>query len=221
MPHPPLLWVSPSQQEQRSLETPKKALESPLPKQVTMVGKEQKKALGSPLQEQDSMIEALESPSKEQDMMVSMNQVLPPSMVVSGNSRSPLMDTTQADHPKVQDFVEAKGDVVSQVQCQTAVSSSQTRALKLEKETNPSADSSATSEKTVKLEKEPASPTLDFGPPSVVPKKTNLPALLGQGPPSAAPKKTNLPALVNQGPLTAQPSAPPPAVVSQQFSQVL
>ena len=43
MPPPPLLWVSPSGQEQRSLEMGKKALESPM---------------------------------KEQDMMISMNQVL-------------------------------------------------------------------------------------------------------------------------------------------------
>ena len=187
------------------------------------------------------MIKALESPSKEQDMMVSMNQVLPPSMVVSGKSRSPPMNTTKADHPKAQDFVEAKGDVVSQVQCQTAITSSQTRALKLEKETflpTPSAESSAMPQKTVKLEKEPASPTLDFGPPSAVPKKTILPALENQGPPSAVPKttlqalakqgpfssvpkKTILPALASPGPLTAQPSAPPSAVVSQQFSQVV
>ena len=187
------------------------------------------------------MIKALESPSKEQDMMVSMNQVLPPSMVEIGNSRSPLVDTSNADHSKNQDFVEAKGDVVSQVQGQTAITSNQTRALKLEKETFlpiPSAESSATPQKTVKLEKEPLSPTLDFGLPSAVPKKTILSALENQGPPSAVPKttlqalanqgpfssvpkKTILPALASPGPLTAQPSAPPPAVVSQQLSQVL
>ena len=140
------------------------------------------------------------------------------------------MDTTQADHPKVQDFVEAKGDVVSQVQGQTAITSNQTRALKLEKETFlpiPSAESSATPQKT-----------LDLGPPSAVPKKTILPALENQGPPSAVPKttlqalanqgpfssvpkKTILPVLASPGPLTAQPSAPPPAVVSQQLAQVL
>ena len=38
---------------------------------------------------------------------------------------------------------------------------------------------------------------------------------------SALPKKIVLPALANLGCFTAQPSAPPPAVVSQQLSQVL
>merc|ERR1719234_2271725 len=96
VPPPPLLWVSPPEQQQRPLETPKKVLESPVQKQITMASKEQKKAS--------------ESPSKEQDMMVSMNQVLPPTKVESGNGSSPLMAITKADHQKVQDFVEAKGD---------------------------------------------------------------------------------------------------------------
>merc|ERR1719234_1511122 len=89
---PLLLWVSPSDQEQRSLETPKKALESPwrgLGEQVTMVSKEQEKAL--------------ESPRKQQDMMVSMNQVLSPtmvSMVASEDGRTSLVDVKEAVNQK-------------------------------------------------------------------------------------------------------------------------
>ena len=71
MPPPPLLWVSPTGQEQRSLEPSKKALESPL---------------------------------KEQDMMVSMNQVLQQptevSRVTSGNCETPLEGTKKADNGK-------------------------------------------------------------------------------------------------------------------------
>ena len=67
MPPPPLLWMSPTRQEQRSLVMSKKALESPL---------------------------------KEQDLMVSMNQVLPATMVnmvASGNGKVPLRGSQKAD----------------------------------------------------------------------------------------------------------------------------
>ena len=76
MPPPPLLWVTPAS-----------------------TGQEQGRSLEMPKGKTAS-----ESPLKEQDLMVSMNQVLPPSMVEIGNSRSPLMDTSKADHPKNQDF---------------------------------------------------------------------------------------------------------------------
>ena len=41
MPPPPLLWVSPTGQEQRSLETAKNALDSPLKEQNMMVSMNQ------------------------------------------------------------------------------------------------------------------------------------------------------------------------------------
>ena len=161
MPPPPLLWVSPTGQEQRSLEPSKKALESPL---------------------------------KEQDMMVSMNQVLQQptevSRVTSGNCETPLEGTKKADNGKepqesTQEVKKSKPDNPS---------------VKVEK-SNPGQTAALKAEKGV------VSPTLSTA----------------SGPlsDSGLPKKTGLPALANLGCFTAQPSAPPPAVVSQQLSQVL
>ena len=216
MPPPPLLWVSPSQQEQRSLETPKKALESPLPKQVTMVSKEQK--------------ETSESPLKDQDMMVSMNQVLTPTMVADKNSEIPLKDAKRSDDQKFKDFVEVKGDACSEVQGhQTLIKSREpTQEVTQKRPGNKSSTDKEVemsnlrqpqSTVALKQEKETLSPTLstDSGHLS----STGPQGATSTGPLGAAPKKIVLATLTNQGPLTAQPSAPPPAVVSQQLSQVL
>ena len=165
MPPPPLLWVSPTGQEQRSLEPSKKALESPL---------------------------------KEQDMMVSMNQVLQQptevSRVTSGNCETPLEGTKKADNGKEPQ--------------------ESTQEVKKSKPDNPSVKvekSNLDQTAALKAEKGVVSPTLS----------TASGPLSDSGCTSALPKKTVLPALANLGCFTAQPSAPPPAVVSQQLSQVL
>ena len=71
MPPPPLLWVSPTGQEQRSLEPSKKALESPLKEQDKMV----------------SMNQVLQQPTEV-------------SRVTSGNCETPLEGTKKADNGK-------------------------------------------------------------------------------------------------------------------------
>ena len=184
MPPPPLLWVSLTGQEQRSVETSKKALESPL---------------------------------KEKDMMVSINQVLlqptEVSSVTSGNDETPLVQeyTRKTDNRKeVLDFVEAKGDSDFKVQGETVNKCKEpTREVmksKLDicpaievKKGNPGPTAA------LKDEKGAVAPT-----PSA-----------NSGRKNALPKKTVLPKLVHTSVLTEQPSAPPPAVVSQELSQVL
>jgi len=182
VPPPPLLWVSLTGQEQRSVETSKKALESPL---------------------------------KEKDMMVSINQVLlqptEVSSVTSGNDETPLVQeyTRKTDNRKeVLDFVEAKGDSDFKVQGETVNKCKEpTREVmksKLDicpaievKKGNPGPTAA------LKDEKGAVAPT-----PSA-----------NSGRKNALPKKTVLPKLVHTSVLTEQPSAPPPAVVSQELSQ--
>ena len=183
MPPPPLLWVSPSGQEQRSLEMGKKALESPM---------------------------------KEQDMMVSMNQVLrQPTEVNRVTNEIPLQcsapeDNTTRTEKLAQDIVEAKGDGGSKVQGKTAKRCKEPTQVAMACKQVEVEKSNLRQSAALKVEKETESPTLstDSGP------------LSDSGQMSVRPKKTVLPALENLAPLTVQPSAPPPAVVSQELSQV-
>ena len=159
-------------------------------------------------------------------MMVSMNQVLTPTMVANKNSEIPL----KSDDQKVKDFVEVKGDACSEVQGHQTTIKSREPTQEVRQKTP--GNKSSTDEEVemsylrqpqstvaLKQEKETLSPTLstDSGHLS----STGPQGATTTGPLSAAPKKTVLPTLTNQGPLTAQPSAPPPAVVSQQLCQVL
>ena len=201
MPPPPLLWMSPTRQEQRSLEMPKKALESPL---------------------------------KEQDLMVSMNQVLPATMVnmaASGNGKVPLRGSQKADLQK-EDLLKGKGDSGSKVQSQLPEFRQEVTSKRVDN----------ASDLTVQVERSkcdqrggPRSPELEtLSTTSAAPRKTSSPSPAASAPLSAAPKKTSLPTPVSApakktslpapadlGPLTAQPSTPPPAVVSQDLPQVL
>ena len=156
-------------------------------------------------------------------MMVSMNQVLTPTMLANKNSEIPLKDAKRSDDQKIKDFVEVKGDACTEVQCHQTVIKSREPTLEVTQKT--SGNKSSTDKEVemsnlrqpqstvaLKQEKETLSPTLstDSGQ-----------GATSTGPLGAAPKKTVLATLTNQGPLTAQPSAPPPAIVSQQLSQVL
>ena len=185
MPPPPLLWVSPSGQEQRSLEMGKKALESPM---------------------------------KEQDMMVSMNQVLQqPAEVSRVTNEIPLqcsaLEDTKRTEELAQDIVEAKGDGGSKVQGKNAKRCKEPAQVAMACKQVEVEKSNLRQSAAVKVEKETESPTLssDSGPLSDG----------DSGQMSVRPKKTVLPALENLAPLTVQPSAPPPAVVSQELSQVV
>ena len=198
MPPPPLLWMSPTRQEQRSLEMPKKALESPL---------------------------------KEQDLMVSMNQVLPATMVnmaASGNGKVPLRGSQKAELQK-EELLKGKGDSGSKVQSQLPEFRQEVTSKRVDN----------ASDLTVQVERSkcdqrggPRSPELETL--SAAPKKTSSPSPAASAPLSAASKKTSFPTPVpapakktslpvpaDLGPLTAQPSTPPPAVVSQDLPQVL
>ena len=185
MPPPPLLWVSPSGQEQRSLEMGKKALESPM---------------------------------KEQDMMVSMNQVLQqPTEVNRVTNEIPLQSSAPEDTTRTeklaQDIVEAKGDGGSKVQGKTAKRCKEPAQVAMACKQVEVEKSNLRQSAAVKVEKETESPTLssDSGPLSDG----------DSGQMRVRPKKTVLPALENLAPLTVQPSAPPPAVVSQELPQVV
>ena len=142
---------------------------------------------------------ALVSSVKEQDMMVSMSQVLTPTVLSRAASEND--GTSPIDGTKV----EQQGQAVissrepNQVMMKNTPSniSCPAKEVKISKHDQPRA---------LGPEKESRSPTLSTS---------------DEGSPSAPPKKTVLPAPTNQGITRQQPSAPPPAVISQQLSQVL
>ena len=165
MPPPPLMWMLSTGQEQKSLETSHKALESSV---------------------------------KEQDMMVSMSQVLTPTVLsraVSENGGTSSIDGTK---------VEQQGQAVisSRESNQVVMRNAPSNISCPAKEVKPDQP------RALGPKKKSGSPTLstDEGSPCAPPKKTVLGVL---------------PALTNQGITQQQPSAPPPAVISQQLSQVL
>ena len=141
MPPPPLMWMESTGQEQKSLETSHKALESSV---------------------------------KEQDMMVSMSQVLTPTVLSRAASENG--GTSPIDGIKVEK------------QGQAGISSRESNQVVMK---NTPSNTSCPA-KEVKLdqpralgpEKESGSPTLstfDEGSPSAPPKKTVLPAPTNQG----------------------------------------
>ena len=167
MPPPPLMWMLSTGQEQKSLETSHKALESSV---------------------------------KEQDMMVSMSQVLTPTVLSRAASEND--GTSPIDGTKVEQ------------QGQAVISSREPNQVMM-KNTPSNISCPAKEVKISKLDQ----------PRALGPEKESGPTLsTDEGSPCAPPKKTVLgvlPALTNQGITQQQPSAPPPAVFSQQLSQVL
>ena len=132
---------------------------------------------------------------EKQDMMVSMSQVLTPTVLsraASGNGGTSPIDGTK---------VEQQGQAV--------ISSRESNQVVMKNTPSniscPAKEVKLDQPRALGPEKESRSPTLSTD----------------EGSPSAPPKKTVLPALTNQGITQQQPSAPPPAVFSQQLSQVL
>ena len=165
MPPPPLMWMLSTGQEQKSLETSHKALESSVQKQ---------------------------------DMMVSMSQVLTPTVLSRAASENG--GTSPIDGTKVEQ------------QGQAVISSREPNQVMM-KNTPSNISCPAKEVKISKLDQPRAlGPEKESGSPNLS---------TDEGSPSAPPKKTVLPAPTNQGITQQQPSAPPPAVISQQLSQVL
>ena len=215
MPPPPLLWVAPTSTGQD-------------PRSLEML----------------KGMTASESPLKEQDLMVSMNQVLPPTrsgMAASGNGGITLVDIKKANYGK-ESFVKGKGDGGCKVQGQRPIKSTESNQELMKKTPGNNSCLAVQVEKNnMSPELETSSPTCaDSGPLIAQPKKTVSPTPAVSGLLSTAPKKTasstlpnpgplgisippkkkTLPIPADFGPLAAQPSAPPQAVVSQDLSQV-
>ena len=171
---------------------------------------------------------ALESPLKEQDLMVSMNQVLQPTMISAaarGDGRVPLVNTKKADHQKG-DFENRK------VEVQLPIESTKSNQEMKETPSNTSypavqVEMSNLDQRRVLRRPELVTPS-DSVPQSAQPNQKAFPAPAASDSLSTAskktaisnPPKTSLPVPIELGPLTAQPSVPSPAVVSQDLPQV-
>ena len=181
--------------------------------------------------------------------MVSMNQMLPPTMFSMEAGGIPLVDTKKADHHGRENFVKGKGDCGSRVQGHRPIKSTESNQEVMKKTPGNTTCLAVQVEKSNvgqrgalrSPELETSSPTpADSSRRSAQPKKTVFPApdvtgLLRTAPKKAAlstlpnpgplpiptpPKNAALPIPADLAPLAAQPSAPPPAVVSQDLSQV-
>ena len=161
--------------------------------------------------------------------MVSMNQVLQPSMIsaaASGDGRVPLVNTKKADHQKGE-FENGK------VEVQLPIKSTKSNQEEM-KETPSNTSCPAVQVEMSNLDQRrvPRRPELetpsDSVPQSAQPNQKAFPAPAASDSLSTAskktaisnPPKTSLPVPIELGPLTAQPSVPSPAVVSQDLPQV-